>query len=348
MLYTSRGSMDYSKIYEQLIARGTIRQQGKNRKTLKSEMGMIERHHILPRSIGGSDLLNNLVYLTPEEHLVAHLLLVKIYNTPNLIYAANWMTSRVKNNKEYGWVKRQVASAFSDKFTGTQRTKESKEKQSNTILEKYKNGYISPCVGTHLTEEHKSNISKGNIGKTIDIKSRSSVEGYILRYGDELGQEKYNLDCRKKDSQSLDAYIRKFGEIDGFEKYKVRCETLSKDMAGENNHFHNKTHTQTSKNKISKSNIGKSKVRTAEHNFKIGKANLGKIHNLIVCPHCSKEGGCTTMKRWHFDNCKERPTGPLTKRIIPPYITCPHCNKTGNGPRMKSDHFDNCKCKIDK
>ena len=24
----------------------------------------------------------------------------------------------------------------------------------------------------------------------------------------------------------------------------------------------------------------------------------------VKCPHCKKEGGANTMKRWHFDNCK--------------------------------------------
>lgn len=37
-----------------------------------------ERHHILPRSLGGSDDPENLVLLTPREHFVAHRLLVKM------------------------------------------------------------------------------------------------------------------------------------------------------------------------------------------------------------------------------------------------------------------------------
>lgn len=30
----------------------------------------------------------------------------------------------------------------------------------------------------------------------------------------------------------------------------------------------------------------------------------GIKHGLITCPHCNKIGGKTTMRRWHFDNCK--------------------------------------------
>ena len=31
-------------------------------------------------------------------------------------------------------------------------------------------------------------------------------------------------------------------------------------------------------------------------------------HNrrIVKCPHCSKEGSNVVMKRWHFDNCKEK------------------------------------------
>lgn len=28
------------------------------------------------------------------------------------------------------------------------------------------------------------------------------------------------------------------------------------------------------------------------------------VHTLVKCPHCNKEGKGNSMKRWHFDNCK--------------------------------------------
>lgn len=37
-----------------------------------------EKHHIIPRSMGGDDVAENLVKLTAKEHFVAHLLLVKM------------------------------------------------------------------------------------------------------------------------------------------------------------------------------------------------------------------------------------------------------------------------------
>jgi len=51
--------------------------QSKNRK--KSNGVYLESHHILPRSMGGSDSKDNLVLLTAREHFIAHRLLCKIY-----------------------------------------------------------------------------------------------------------------------------------------------------------------------------------------------------------------------------------------------------------------------------
>ena len=34
-------------------------------------------------------------------------------------------------------------------------------------------------------------------------------------------------------------------------------------------------------------------------------AQCGKKQRIVRCPHCGKEGGASTMPRWHFDNCKQ-------------------------------------------
>ena len=38
--------------------------------------GQTERHHIIPKSCGGTDVADNLVDLTVREHYIVHLLLV--------------------------------------------------------------------------------------------------------------------------------------------------------------------------------------------------------------------------------------------------------------------------------
>jgi hypothetical protein len=89
--------MDYQKIYNSLIERGKTRQK---------LQCYAEKHHIVPTCIGGPDTEENLVELTPEEHYVAHQLLVRIHpNESKLVYAAHMMCMR-PGNKLYGWLRR--------------------------------------------------------------------------------------------------------------------------------------------------------------------------------------------------------------------------------------------------
>ena len=56
------------------------------------------------------------------------------------------------------------------------------------------------------------------------------------------------------------------------------------------------------------------KVHSEEHKLKVAESNklkprtLGKTwkQQIIECPHCAKTGGASTMKRYHFNNCKEK------------------------------------------
>jgi hypothetical protein len=96
--------VNYSLIYERLI------EKAKSRTSLE---GYTEKHHVIPKCMGGSDDPNNLVALTPEEHYVAHQLLVKIYpNNSLLVFAAHKMCCGRFNNKLYGWLKRKHALAI--------------------------------------------------------------------------------------------------------------------------------------------------------------------------------------------------------------------------------------------
>ena len=97
--------MDYKHHYNKLVARAKSR-------VLRD---YFETHHIIPKCLGGSNDRENLVALTPEEHFLAHQLLVKIYNNHKLVYAANMMCisspTTKRNNKLYGWLRRRMARA---------------------------------------------------------------------------------------------------------------------------------------------------------------------------------------------------------------------------------------------
>lgn len=62
--------MNYTKIYNQIISNSQSR----------SDPVTYEKHHIIPRCLGGSNAKSNIVKLSPREHFVCHLLLAKMYS----------------------------------------------------------------------------------------------------------------------------------------------------------------------------------------------------------------------------------------------------------------------------
>lgn len=102
--------MDYQKHYDLLV----IRARSQNRSKLKrSNQNYIyyEKHHIIPRCMGGNDNKENLILLTAKEHFIAHQLLVKIYPKENkLIFALHRMSTgsnkqNVSKSRFYKWIR---------------------------------------------------------------------------------------------------------------------------------------------------------------------------------------------------------------------------------------------------
>jgi hypothetical protein len=68
--------------------------------------------------MGGTDDINNLVKLTPEEHYIAHQLLVKIYPNNRILLSAltkmrSFSNKNIRNNKMYGCIRKKWSIAVS-------------------------------------------------------------------------------------------------------------------------------------------------------------------------------------------------------------------------------------------
>lgn len=150
-IYLQRNqNMNYKKIYDSLIARA------KNRKLTE----FTESHHIIPRCMGGNNDRSNLADLTPEEHYVAHQLLVKLYPKNHaLVKAAIMMIPTRPSNKLYGWLRRKHSVAMSVSQSGKGNSQFGKKWICNldsqesrkipadqTIPEGWKNGRVSKSV----------------------------------------------------------------------------------------------------------------------------------------------------------------------------------------------------------
>jgi hypothetical protein len=71
-----------------------------------------EKHHIIPRSLNGTDDKSNICFLTPREHFICHLLLPKFYSgiyREKMIWALHRMSFSGKyklNSRMYEYIRR--------------------------------------------------------------------------------------------------------------------------------------------------------------------------------------------------------------------------------------------------
>lgn len=102
-----------------------------------------ERHHAIPRCMGGLNLPENIVNLTPREHIHAHLLLAKIHPQHfGLITAATLMSANLTSSK--------VASQLRERFI---------EMLKSTMRRKYKSGErVHHMLGKQHTPETKTKL----------------------------------------------------------------------------------------------------------------------------------------------------------------------------------------------
>lgn len=68
--------MNYQKIYDNIIF---YRQKNVLIRDWINRPGEVERHHIVPKCLGGLNEKSNIINVTPREHYILHLLLGKIY-----------------------------------------------------------------------------------------------------------------------------------------------------------------------------------------------------------------------------------------------------------------------------
>lgn len=153
--------MNYQLIYNNLISFAIDR---------SSVSGYTEKHHIIPRSLGGSNRKDNLVVLTPREHFIAHLLLAKIHKGKMTIAAYLMSTKQEYTSKVYDTLRKQSIELrkgqipWNKGIAGKPCTDEQKMLLSNYWLGKPK------------SESHAFNISKGKIGHTAGMTGKTHSE----------------------------------------------------------------------------------------------------------------------------------------------------------------------------
>jgi len=168
----------------------------------------VEKHHIVPKSLGGSNAKSNIVKLTGREHFVCHLLLTKMVqgaDRKKMAWALHRMTfsktgNRVLTSREFELGRKRFSIAVS----GFKHTEEAKKKigdahrgkvvsaETRQKLSEHFTGYTfseernAKIAVAHtgkkrapFTEEHRANISKVNTGRVYTEERNAKISSAL-------------------------------------------------------------------------------------------------------------------------------------------------------------------------
>lgn len=186
----------YTKTYHQIIAHAQQRDP--------SNLGYLEKHHIIPKSLGGSNARDNLVLLTAREHFICHRLLIRCVASPEARRSMGWALHRmlysISPNHEARFlpkskrfavaraesvaarmsvpVKRtpehqaKIAAANTKRLKGTKFSSETRQKMSASH-----SGERNAMHGKSHSEESKAKMREKQTGKKMPPKSRMCCLG---------------------------------------------------------------------------------------------------------------------------------------------------------------------------
>lgn len=135
--------------------------------------GYVEKHHIVPKSLGGSDDATNLVEFTAREHCLAHLLLAHIYNHHKMWFAANMMSRlyktksrayekvRIKNSEI---MRERMASSSNPMLNEAVKVKHQTAIKLAMQRPEVRKRQSEVRIGMKFSDSHKENLSKAHIG----------------------------------------------------------------------------------------------------------------------------------------------------------------------------------------
>ena len=137
-----------------------------------------ESHHIIPKSLGGSNSVDNLVNLTSKEHFICHRLLTK-------------MTEGEEKRKMCYAMKIMTANRHSLRYIPTSRTFEYVREQARQAQ-----------IGVPLSQERREKIRKSNTGKiqSEETKRKRALARTGLKHSEETKRKMSLASVGRKNS----------------------------------------------------------------------------------------------------------------------------------------------------
>lgn len=174
--------MNYEKIYQSII----------EKRKANPAQGVIERHHIIPRCLGGSDAEENMIDLTPKEHFLCHYLLAKMHG--GSLWSAYYFMSHPETNSGRGIrVTSSQYHAGRINYISYLKTKTGKKnpnygnsysKESRDKISKKRSNYIKENHPKAITEKHYwVNDRSGDtfFGSHFDLSAQTGLSSERLR-----------------------------------------------------------------------------------------------------------------------------------------------------------------------
>jgi len=171
--------------------------------------GYFEKHHIVPRSMGGGDDASNIICLTLRQHYIAHWMLWKAYGGKMAI-AFDYMNGI----KRYGYrltgrTIKLLSQDVSKRRSERQVSAETREKQRQAKLgKKLSAEHIEKVrqsqIGRKLSDKWKSNVSAAKRGKSNGRLGHIMTEETRRRIGDAQRGALNHMAGRKHSPETLE------------------------------------------------------------------------------------------------------------------------------------------------
>lgn len=267
IIYPKENDNWYKKVYNSII------ENAKSRGLDKSNLDKYyEKHHIIPKCLGGDNNKDNLVLLTAKEHFIAHRILYRLHpdNNKLLLAVIAMMSPGNKSNHRENIKLRSSTIAF------------------------YRELHAQSLRGKHHSEETKRKISEGNKGKKLSAEQINYLKKINTgRHPSEETRKKMSIAHSKENlTPEIIDKIRKSStgrrhteetkrKISEANKGKVRpiewCENISKGKTGKPGH----KHTESTKQKMSQNSPRNLKIMGPDgtiYNSMKNCAEINKIH----------------------------------------------------------------------
>lgn len=177
--------MNYQYHYDELI-----RTRGK----LDKPKGVYtEGHHIIPKSMGGTDEDNNIVYLSAREHYVAHFLLWKIHRNMEMTYAFRLMNANkgILGSRRFRTLREEYSKHCSERLSGRKNTPEQMKKQAAKVIAYYKRrGVKDKVVSKGVWSEESKQKQSARMLKKHHLSKEVMIDGEVFHSAREAARQK--------------------------------------------------------------------------------------------------------------------------------------------------------------